>query len=245
VFLKLHPPESLGVHFCVPGDLSYWTPGEYNIKSDHNTPNRPRATFATFQSGLIPKTPFGASLGSTYGIYILAFDIPFCHLYVGIAAFGGKKPEGILSRIKKHRVKATGAHVSAKPCLCGGVNHTSGWRSFATIRAQYFLAKGQIDTLADARLIVGHIYDPQTYNPQANPLKEHQTKSSLEAFESAIVRIDEITKSNENIGEIKRKLWPHGCSNFQLITKRVVSRPERVKRVIRFWDEDMSCSHKN
>jgi hypothetical protein len=116
--------------------------------------------------------------------------------------------------------------VGANPLSCGGVNHTGGWRTFATARAQHFLAAGKSDVLSDARLIVGRIHHLPDHS-----LNPDQTKSDLEAYEREICRNVKI------LDEIKKRLWPNGCSHFSLITKKTNSRVRVGEIVLNFWEK--------
>ncbi|MEP3040725.1 MAG: hypothetical protein ABJO97_18810 [Roseibium sp.] len=173
-------PVLLNSLFDIPPDTSPWPEQEYQKLSTKSgnpsgrTPVRPRASFISHGQSLT--APFGRNL-TTYqdmlGIYILAFTVPEQWFYVGIAA-PGRSPEGVLNRIRKHRVKATGSHVGTGASN-GGVNHTDRWRVFAPRRYRYFEENRGADSLADAWLIT------------SEPPADQMTKRHLEEVEHSII----------------------------------------------------------
>lgn len=155
-------PEHLADHFTVLADTSQWndTVGQYmqckarNGKNAGQTPRRERASFKSWGRALTPTTDTGRALDEQFGIYVLAFNVPTPAVYVGIAARGGRRPEGFLNRFRKHRVKLTGSHVGNDPGRHGGVNHTGGWREWASERARHFSRGAEPDVAEDARFSV-------------------------------------------------------------------------------------------
>ena len=175
-------PTPLSTLFDIPPDLAVWPDQRYrNVfdgkgKRSGSTPVRARAAFGSHDRCM---TAISGSMAERYrdmfGIYMLTFTVPEQWFYVGIAAPDTRKPEGVLSRILKHRIKATGSHVGTEISY-GGVNHTVGWRVFAPRRYRSIEANGGEDRLADAWLSV------------ARPPSELMGKKSLEKLEDAIVR---------------------------------------------------------
>ena len=121
-------------------DETEWLSGIHCRSHDRNgknngwTPKRPRASYFCWERALFPRHE-GQWLSQSYGVYLLFFSVPSPHLYVGTAAADGDTPEGAFNRLRKHVVKATGSHVGAACNRNGGINHTRGWRLFATSRA--------------------------------------------------------------------------------------------------------------
>lgn len=145
------------------------------------------------------------------GLYMVAARAPYKAIYVGIAAGDGKSPEGILNRIRKHRVKITGSHVGSEtvtagraiPSNVGGVSHTGHWREFAAARySQLRDAHMLPDLCSDVQLATGHTCT--------------DTKHGLECFESEIFH---------NRGAVQERLcehfWPgEDNSNIFILTSR-------------------------
>ncbi len=163
--LRITPTLRLAEHFDIPKDDTDWFPiGTYSKVSGGNTPDRPRARFR-WKDALRPKTPEANGLANTSGLYLLAARVPYKAIYVGIAAGDGKSPEGILNRIRKHRVKITASHVGSErvmagktiPSNVGGVSHTGHWREFAADRYSALKATDRLpDLCADIQLATGH-----------------------------------------------------------------------------------------
>lgn len=216
--LNIACPVRLVEHFDIPIDSTKWSCARnyINFPKQHarlntgpHTPDRARAPFKSVNKALHPKTDWAKSLKATYGIYILSFDYPFKSFYVGIAASDGKKPEGILTRIRKHRIKITASHVgSMDPNNCptnwGGVAHTKGWRHIAPKRYDHFKSQGQNDGLSDVRLAIGAVDDGDCL------------EKTLTEFESVIY--------HDHGGErqkIINWLWPISCPSppYMITTK--------------------------
>jgi hypothetical protein len=94
-------------------------------KTAGHTPDRDRATYGSWQKAL-QDHPIARPLRASFGLYFLFFSVPSPYLDVVIAAQGGRAPEGVLNRIKKHIVRATGSHVGKRKAVNGGVDHTGG-----------------------------------------------------------------------------------------------------------------------
>ncbi len=185
----------LSDHFNVPADSTKWN-GEYTIVAKHGrTPARQRADFQTPRYALEPITAIAKELDSVYGIYAIGVEYPSPAIYIGIAAGGSKSPEGILSRIRKHRVKITGSHVGKSRDTVGGVNHTAGWRYIAKQRSRLFQASRLLDTCQDVWLRIGAAHDTA-----GAPLSD---KATLEIFESMLA-------SNHQglYRELAQSFWP-------------------------------------
>ena len=193
----------LADHFFIPVDDTVWNSTDYEKNKEGRTPHRPRASFATWGKGLVPKSAFAKSLINTYGVYLLAFDTPYRSLYVGIAGDDSAKPEGVLKRLKKHRVKATGSNVAARQGGVGGVHHPQRWGQFAKDR--YIDA----DTLQDVQFAVGS-------------LSESNPKAILEYFENAI-----LNNQDEVLAELCERFWgDRDVSSVYIITGASVARLE-------------------
>lgn len=187
-------PVVLSDHYEVPVDDTHWpAPFNYHSPGKGQTPHRPRAPFRTDAKALRPGSQM-PHFDANFGVYMLAIDHPRKAFYVGIAAADSRKPEGVGSRIRKHRVKLTASHVG-RSLACGSpagavnVDHTGGWRPFAVERYQHYLAAGINDCCPDVRLMVGSAGD--------------NVKVQLKQFEDAI---------QHNTGAIRSRifdiLWP-------------------------------------
>ena len=228
--LELSSPQKLNEHFTIPVDESRWTGavGEYSTCFDGNgkkiglTPARERASFRSLSRAMTPITEIGRNLNSTFGIYLLAFDQPSPAYYVGIAASSSKSPEGVLSRILKHRVKLTSSHIGGSCTTHGGVNHTGGWRKFAAKRAIWFSAKGLLDRVDDGRFSCGRF-------TASGGSGSH--KAEAEWFES------QITNRGPLMDRILSLLWP-GCrtQDIFLLTTGNSSGTRPQSPQIALWD---------
>ncbi|WP_426701841.1 hypothetical protein ACPPVV_02160 [Rhodanobacter sp. Col0626] len=152
--LRLSHPASLNKFYHVPADRTHWQDGDYRkLKTAGWTPARAPASFGCQTAALQKNSAVG--LERQYGIYVLGFTVPSPALYVGIAA-RSRVPEGIDTRLRKHRIKVTGSHVGSAPDR-SGVNHTRQWREFAPERYRHFATTGCYDDLDDAMLLTGDI----------------------------------------------------------------------------------------
>ena len=216
MYVRLHKPVKLSDLFTVQPDSTDWGMPDYRkilSKKDKpagQTPIRDRATFGNWTRSLTPISAAGSQLAKEFGLYLLAFTIPRPFLYVGIAAGDSRSAEGILNRVKKHRVKTTGSHVGSQSRTNGGVDHTRGWREFALARAA---AVQGIDLCSDARLIVGNVYETNLETGAEERPK--QRKSILEYFESCIFNNVSGVRS-----QISQLLWQ---SDHKLITTHASS----------------------
>jgi hypothetical protein len=190
--LLLNTAVVLEEHFVVPADHTTWLTRTHHKTNSGWTPTRLQATFGTWNSALIERTAFARELKSRYGLYILSFSKPYPAIYIGIAADDGASPEGISNRIKKHRVKATGSHVSASQNTVGGVAHMKNWRKFAIDRANFHQNQELLDSMVDAKLVTAAIQG-----------SKGQRKKDLARFEKAIIADQKGIRSS-----IEKLLWP-------------------------------------
>jgi len=188
--LTLWPPEKLSKHFLVPADQTEWRGSYLRCPKGGSTPDRNKAPFTIGKSllPLEPRTTLNERLErETSGLYMLAFDIPFAALYIGISVAAS---EGILTRIRKHRIKATGSHVGNQDCTSyGGVNHTEGWTCFAPKRHSYFSKRQQFDNCKDARLSFGKLsqsYADNKVHAAYLGYFEHAIKRRVQLLEKVI-----------------------------------------------------------
>ena len=170
-------------HFELPIDDTLWHQQIYVHTNNGHTPVRPRAAFRNHAHAIKhfeDISPEANRIDHAFGIYVITFKLPRPGIYVGIAANDGKAPEGVFSRIKKHRVKVTGSHLGNNPNSVGGVNHTTGWRAYAGERYRYFQNLNESDTLEDFKL--SHVVVRDEYGAIDN------RRHFLENAESYLVR---------------------------------------------------------
>jgi hypothetical protein len=206
MLLVFNQPLDVKNHFEVIPDASPWVERRHHRAGDVWTPVRDRATYVSWHKSLNPITPDSDKLKKWYGIYLFAADIPQPTLYVGIASNSTKSSEGVLTRLRKHRVKATGSHVGPEPTSGGGVHHTAKWREFAIQRFAYF--GNRPDVLEDVRVVVSKFEGAET-----------QAKSDLERFEADIVR-----NQSGVLDQIIEKLWPGMCAQHVRVLNGSTSR---------------------
>jgi hypothetical protein len=214
-------PVNLNQHFSIPSDLTLWPGFGYLRANGGMTPARDRASFSTLSNAMTATTAYGNSLTSTFGVYIIGFNEPKPAFYVGVAGNDGKAPEGVRTRILKHRVKATGSHIGSAPDKTGGVHHPEQWQFFASSRAQSYSTRPAADQCADARLVIGQI--------DLNPL---QPTKILEYFEHLIYK-------NENgiRDYLYGLLWPGvDPSSVILLTSGSNRGTPPIDPEIRLWD---------
>jgi hypothetical protein len=211
--LKLSQPLYLSEHYNIPVEKSAWNGLYMDVPKQGRTPERSRASFSSWKKSLIPTSQLAQDIETTFGIYILAMDIPIPAYYVGIASGTGSHPEGVGNRVRKHRVKFSGAHVGGNQRSVGGVNHTQGWREFAPARHRYFSETGVFDFCSDVRLIVGEV-------TLDSGMVIHE-KTTLERFESSIA-----TNENQVLDQIMERLWP---SLGQAHVQRLITRHGKLK----------------
>ena len=205
--LKFEKFKKLSEHFDIPPDGSKWN-GQYtNIPKEGKTPDRQQAVFGTVTNSLTPTTCFASGLKSAYGIYVIGVELPYPAIYIGIAAGGSKSPEGILKRIRKHRVKLTASHVGSNNHTVGGVNHTSGWRCIAKQRAEYFQTINELDTCQDLWFGVGRAYDSCGVSLT--------DKITLEVFESMLV-----CNHQDLYNNLTQFIWPNAVRVADCLTVR-------------------------
>jgi hypothetical protein len=197
--LKFTLPVLLSDHFTMPVDDTTWGGYDYiEIPKQGQTPSRQQASFKNFKKSMVGKTDYAAALEKTYGVYLLAFDLPTPNLYIGIAASSSSAPEGVASRIRKHRIKATGTNVGTHFKNVGGVHHPEKWRVFAKDRAKYFASKNMLDDCSDMRLSVGVLTNDKGITEESQP------RADLEYFEHII-----FSNTYGVLDRICNKLWPN------------------------------------
>ncbi len=219
--LTFDMPLHIIEHFEVPVDTAPWD-GGYTRGTGGNHPVRSRAPFHSWGNALTPISDIAANLEQCFGVYILAFghpkDGPPPALYIGVAGNGGRTPEGVLRRLRKHRVKVTASQVGPAGSV-GGVNHTLGWRTYAAKRHSWFAERNSADDLSDARWVVGQLDSSKA------PVK------TLEFFEHAL-----FTNHLGMRDALVALLWPNSNVVPHLLTTRTSkgTRPERP--ILRWWD---------
>lgn len=187
-------------------------------KAAGRTPDRDQASYGAWQKAL-QDHPTRHPLRDSFGLYFLFFNVPSPHLYIGIAANGGRSPEGVLNRIKKHVVKATGSHVGNCRTVNGGVDHTEGWRTFAKTRA-LTRVRAAVDTCEDAMLALGRVTDAEC--------RLVEDMKTLGLFESCIAR--------DTSGALGQLAVSYGVPSLSLITKKSGAPRNEVRgNVIRYW----------
>ena len=209
MILQLGSALDVSKNFDVPPDLTVWQSKDY-FQTEKNgwTPKRDRATFVSWQKSVVPTTQAAHELNDYYGIYIVAFEVHEPSLYIGIASNDTKMSEGVLNRLKKHRVKTSGSQVGTAPTSTGGVHHPVNWRNFAQQRFEAM--NGRPDFLTDVRIVVSSFI---------NTTK--QPKKDLERFESSI-----ICNQNNVLDAIVDKLWPGKTAYDVRLLNGTRGRPE-------------------
>lgn len=128
----------------------------------------------------------------------------------------------MLSRIRKHRIKLIASNVGPSPTKHGGVNHTAGWRVFATLRAQHFADLRVLDDCADSRFACG------IFEASETPLNH---KKQAEWFESQLVGNQQVKQ------QLRQLLWPEVDPGSILYLVRSTSGGQRPHRPhIELWD---------
>jgi hypothetical protein len=221
--LSLNCPISLAEHFDIPVDDSAWGGQYLVVPREGRTPQRERAQFRSISCALRPITTTGTSIDTHFGVYIFAMNWPTPALYVGLAANGGKSPEGIGKRLRKHRIKSSGSHVGSHLMSVGGVNHTQGWRNYAPARHQYFTTNAMPDDGLDIRIVIGEVLTEEGLKVQS--------KVHLERFEASIA-----TNEVGILDRIKQLLWPDVDPRVvQLLTTRHGNLTLTAQDQIQLW----------
>jgi len=140
--LRFSGAKPLAAYFTVRADTSSWD-GSYDNRA------MPRRLRIRWEDALDAQGKPG--LPHAHGVYVLAFRVPAPALYIGIAADGGREPEGIPNRLRKHCVKAVGSHAGS------GVTHPRRWRDFAMSRRDELRRLDRPDTLEDAVVMTGAV----------------------------------------------------------------------------------------
>lgn len=174
--LTFAPRFKLSDLFTVKPDLTAWN-GQYDAvprprvgRSLVRTPARGLASFISYTRGLelVP----GKQLPHWHGVYVIGFRDPYPAVYVGIAADDKAKPEGILKRLQKHRVKVTGSHVHEAKNL-GGILHPKRWGDFAASRHADFASRGKVDLLEDVVIMTGSLGEGDNAKDVLQSFEQH------------------------------------------------------------------------
>lgn len=198
VSLVFAAPICVGQHYIIPADNTPWNLQNYrqvihpkNGRSAGMTPQRDRAPFKTIRGSMTATSATAETLARSFGVYLVGFDLPWPALYAGVAGDGSDRagrpctPEGIGTRLAKHRVKATASNVGSGNGN-GGVNHTRGWRSFAVARHRHFGGRG--DEGNDMRLAVGTLSAAQSPTSLLAYF-EHQIEADTAGVRTAVCRL--------------------------------------------------------
>lgn len=161
--LRFTDPLALTDLFDVYADQTPWE----SLIHTSNQPRREPASFGSLSNALVPKDAWHRTGAGNHGIYAIGFSIPKPAIYIGLAV-----GETFLSRLRKHRAKATGSYVGA------GVSRTRHWRAFATARYDQYLKRGTPDDLADAVLMLG----------QCAGLPDESLKEGCKWFEARLIQ---------------------------------------------------------
>ena len=145
---NLNKPIKLSDIFDIQIDKTRWEL-EYNITKKPWVPKREK--ILNFEELLILKKQTNYSnLVNGHGIYILYFTT-FKKFYVGISAKESRTLDPILSRLRKHRAKATATNIIKGPTI----DHTNylkkGWGDLARER---YLKFENNDELSDCVLVI-------------------------------------------------------------------------------------------
>ncbi|HEY0200037.1 MAG TPA: hypothetical protein VGC19_16115 [Rhodanobacter sp.] len=181
--LRLSHPVLLNEFYRVPADITPWPSLDYRkLKVSGWTPARASSSFGSHAAALQEISVCNPK--DQYGIYALGFAVPRPALYIGIAA-RSRVPEGITTRLRKHRVKATGSHVGSAFDQ-SGINHTKQWRKFAPERYRHFATMGCHDLLGDAILLTGDIEGLEDigHHKKACEYFEHMLVNDMRHFET-------------------------------------------------------------
>jgi ethanolamine utilization cobalamin adenosyltransferase len=162
----------------------------------------------------------GKQLPHAHGVYVIGFIDPVPAIYVGIAADDKVKPEGILTRLQKHRVKVTGSHVHEKPNQ-GSILHPKRWGDFAARRHEAFALRGKVDLLEDVVILTGSLGEG------AN------VKSELQYFEQQLSLPITFSRSTDLCRQLVHALFDHQPSDvYSLNTQRSRSAPLGEMRLV-------------
>lgn len=181
--LRLMHPQRLIDLFEIPEDVTPWEP----LSHKSNQPTRERASFGSLSQALTPKATWHQLGMGEHGIYAVGFSEPYPAIYVGLAV-----GETFLSRLRKHRVKATGSSVGA------GVSHTRHWRKFAIDRYRDHSRSRTPDQLVDAVVMLGSIEN----------MPSEMLKDACAWFEARLVREGEPQRALIQCLLGVREAWP-------------------------------------
>jgi hypothetical protein len=227
-------PRKFVDSFQVPVDTTSWRPDDieqklYRKVKSSFTSNRDLASFSKLKNSLIPLNDDAAIIKSIFGVYMLAFggyerNHPPPAFYVGVAGGSSKSPEGILTRLRKHRVKATGSNLGNNFDSAGPVSHTLGWQQYAPSRSQFFTNSGKADSCEESRFVIGEIDGG-----------ENRT-CILEYFEHAI-----FNNTNGVREKIYNLIWGDYIDAPHMLTTRSNSGVLPESPQIELWDGSIFC----
>lgn len=173
MILNLSRPKRIIDEFIIPADNTPWNPTCYDVSYQKCiegwTPIRNRASFTNIKHAAIAQNE--NLWNAMYGIYFIFSTVPSPVAYVGIASQDAKSPEGIYSRLRKHRIKLTGSHVGQNNTH-GGVHHPRKWGTYAIQRHLWHVTNGNEDQLDDITILTAEVEDISI-----------QRKEDLERFE--------------------------------------------------------------
>jgi len=149
----LHKPIKLNELFNIPIDTTIWN-CKYDNDKKPKLPKR-KKIFHFEQLLIIKNNSYQTQLVNGHGIYILYFK-SIQKVYVGISALESKKREPILTRLRKHRAKATGTNHLNGPTIDHTNHQQKGWQVVA--RERYLKFKNN-DDLSDCYLALISIKD--------------------------------------------------------------------------------------
>jgi len=144
----LHKPIKLNNVFEIPVDTTKWE-YEYNTIKKPWTPKR-EGKFSFEELLIVKKQTNYLNLVNGHGIYILYFSTLY-KFYVGVSAAQSKTPDPILSRLRKHRAKATATNHIKGPTIDHTNYLNNGWWEVAKER---YLRFRNNDELSDCILAI-------------------------------------------------------------------------------------------
>lgn len=223
--LTFEQPLFLNEHFRVPVDTTVWGGTHQGLKNGWS-PVRQRATFTKIAGALVPETEAAHTLNKAAGVYVLAASLPNPAIYVGIASGVCVTPEGILRRLRKHRIKLTGSHVGHAETSTGGVHHTRKWRSFAALRAEHFAKQQKQDDCSDVRFIVGSLDMGNHVGKKDKPILEKAESHIFYNHHGIQTAMTEL-------------LWPSFVGEVFLLTDAARRNVVKSRVEIELWNKSM------
>ncbi len=101
--LKMSKPLYLSEHYNIPVEQSAWNGLYMDVPKQGRTPDRSRASFSSWKKSLTPTSQQAQDIETTFGIYILAMDIPMPAYYVGIASGTGSAQSSMRQPLQRQR----------------------------------------------------------------------------------------------------------------------------------------------